>query len=545
MNQRIAFIFAAAIATFITVNFQNCGQKDIVEAARNNATSLGSLNCKITPQSFVTLNSGELPSAFVSAKVQLSELNSASGKVDALSKISASRLPASHQVDLVLKPHCVQNSESQNALTGLIAADRLIKNVGPEFIQTATVTLPDALDVGELSALAENDPCVVGVSNSGVVKAFAEVAAPNDAGFGRQTYLPLIKAPESWPFFGDNITEDVIYAVIDTGLQTTHPDLQANLWVNTRETAGDGIDNDNNGCIDDINGCNFSGANPSGNINDDNSHGTHVAGLSAGKNNNSVGVAGVMGFRIKLMGVKTLGANGSGSFEGIANGIRYAADNGVQVINMSLGGAGEFAAVGDAIRYAVNKGVMIVVAAGNDNTNNDNRFITPASFAATIPQMLVVASVDTANSNRSAFSNFGTRTVQIAAPGATLSSNTGGPRVVTGLYSSLPGSTWGDTFQGNPYGGTSMASPLVAGAAALARGFLHSKRGPQAATPATPALIKSYLLNSAIKNTTLASTVQEGRILNVAALGQRLAAGGPNGEPIGNAPANNGEQSCP
>ena len=518
------------LAALTALQFQNCGQqKDLIASSRS-IMNLESMNCKITPKSFATLNSANLPSQFESSKVQISSPSGSSagvsGKVSALSSIQGTRLPAHHTIGIVFNPRCLENNTDQAAegLSDLIPPESRLRGANEHLIHSVAVQLKEGMEITELSERAEADPCIVGVSNSGIARAFAQQpSSPNDAGFSMQPYLNVIKAPEAWPFFGDTITQDVVLAVIDTGIQQTHPDLQANLWVNSQEVAGDGQDNDNNGCVDDINGCNFLNATPSGNINDDNSHGTHVSGLAAGKNNNSVGIAGVMGFRIKIMTVKVLGASGSGTVEGIANGIRYAANAGAQVINLSLGAASEIAAIGDAIRFAVNKGTMVVVAAGNSNVNNDSSFTSPASFALTIPQMISVASIDSSSLNRSSFSNYGVQSTHLAAPGAILSrAAVGQARVVTGLYSTLPGSTWGDIYEGNPYGGTSMASPLVAGAAALARGYLHSK-GALAASAATPALIKSYLISTATKSNALGSFVEEGRILNIGGLSRKLA----------------------
>lgn len=159
-----------------------------------------------------------------------------------------------------------------------------------------------------------------------------------------------------------------------------------------------------------------------------------------------------MGTSVKLMGIKVLNAQGSTTSDvPIVNGIRYAADNGAHVINMSLGGTFQSTAIRDAMVYAVQRGVVVIIAAGNDNVlmNAGAQFYTPASYARDIPGLLAVGSVDAVNGSRSTFSNYSTNYVWIAAPGS------------NGILSTYTGNTY------TALQGTSMASPVVAGAAAL------------------------------------------------------------------------------
>lgn len=256
----------------------------------------------------------------------------------------------------------------------------------------------------------------------------------------REWNLNAIAAPEAWAagFTGQGVT----IAVVDTGVDLDHPDLVSNLFVNPGEIAGDGIDNDGNGFVDDIHGYDFAGrdANPD----DVGGHGTHVAGtIAAG--NNGFGATGVAP-DATILPVRVLGNNGSGSTNAVAAGIRYAADLGADIINLSLGG-GYSRAIDAAIEYARGVGSFIVAAAGNESSSVPG---FPARFSATDSNVISVGAHNSAN-QLAGFSNDVGRSgaVQIDAPGVGVFSTH-----VGGRYRSLSG--------------TSMAAPHVAGVAALA-----------------------------------------------------------------------------
>ena len=170
-----------------------------------------------------------------------------------------------------------------------------------------------------------------------------------------------IQAPEVWNagFTGEGIT----VAVIDTGVDLTHPDLVDNLWTNVGEIAGDGIDNDGNGFVDDVFGWDFVSHDAS--PNDAHGHGTHVAGTIAAGNNGR-GTTGIA-YGADIMPIRVLGNDGSGSSLDVAAGIRYAVDNGADVINLSLGG-GYSSTIDAALQYAEANDVFVVAASGNEGT---------------------------------------------------------------------------------------------------------------------------------------------------------------------------------
>ena len=182
---------------------------------------------------------------------------------------------------------------------------------------------------------------------------------------GEQWYIDAVNAPAAW----DSTTGDTsqIIGVIDTGVDWDHPDLDDNIWRNWDEIPDNGIDDDANGFIDDIRGWDF--INNDNDPNDDNSHGTHVAGIAAAESNNGIGITGIA-WNAKIMPVKMLQSSGRGSSSDLAAAIIYASDNGATVINMSLGSYGESMTVKTALENAYANSVL-VAAAGNDGYKVD------------------------------------------------------------------------------------------------------------------------------------------------------------------------------
>lgn len=266
---------------------------------------------------------------------------------------------------------------------------------------------------------------------------------PDDPSFASQFALNKISAALAWDVNkGDT---NIIIGIVDTGVDWDHPDLAANIWRNQNEIPNNGIDDDNNGYVDDIRGWDFGGltGTPDNSPMEDRpDHGTHVAGIASAVTDNGIGVASI-GFKTKLMPVKTTqdnqrDVNGPFIIYGF-EGIVYAADNGAKIINTSWGGGG-FSILGqEVINYALSKGALVVAAAGNDNSP-ENHY--PSSYDG----VLSVAST-TSTDARSSFSNYG-KTIDVSAPG-----------------SNILGTWQNDTFI--TISGTSMASPLAAGLAAL------------------------------------------------------------------------------
>lgn len=296
-------------------------------------------------------------------------------------------------------------------------------------------------------------------------------------------------------------SREVVVAVIDTGIDYTHPDLKDNMWVNEAEKNGvRGQDDDANGYTDDIYGWDFVSAHRErpyyGQLGDpdpmdDHGHGTHCAGTVGAMGDNQEGVVGVS-WKVSLMALKFLSENGSGSTSDAFRAIRYAADNGVDIISASYGGGLPNPAMQLAIDYAGKKGVLFVAAAGNDGANNDETPQFPSSYLAS--NIISVAASDSRD-RLASFSNYGSESVDIAAPGVAITST-----YPTGLdKSGSPYRTWS---------GTSMATPHVAGAAALILSLDGASRGD-------PVSLKDRLLSTVDRVPNLYAKVKSQGRLNV------------------------------
>jgi subtilisin family serine protease len=260
------------------------------------------------------------------------------------------------------------------------------------------------------------------------------------------------RAAEQWPLQGDapmgvgsawrqTTGADVTVAIIDSGIDLGHPDLTPNLWTNPGEVAGNGVDDDGNGYVDDVHGFDF--VEGDGTPQDANGHGTHVAGIVGARGGNGIGIAGVA-WRARLMVVRVLDGAARGTTTDVAKGIRYAVDNGARIVNLSLAGPAGTPDLQAAVQDAQARGVLVVAAAGNDGADLTNRPTFPAAYGEA---NVLGVSATTRSGALSGVSDYGPG-ADVAAPGEEI------------LSTALGGGYEWRT-------GTSMAAPEVAGALVL------------------------------------------------------------------------------
>ncbi len=306
----------------------------------------------------------------------------------------------------------------------------------------------------------------------------------NKGQYNAQKYfhVPLVNGEEAWQ---TTQGEGVTIAIIDSGVNYNHPDLSENIKINEKEVAGNGVDDDKNGFIDDVYGWDFAIGDQY--PYDDESHGTHVAGLAASS------VSGIAK-KAKILPVKAMLPSGSGSLASIVSAIYYAVKQDVDVINMSLGGEGKASPmVLAAIKKAKEKGIIIVAASGNETINTDvvESFLTSNDGS----NVLAIAATDEVDSLTD-YSNYGLKTIDIAAPGGTRERPLWSTYAQTDLSSYIA------------YPGTSMASPLVAGIAALVKSVNPDLTAEQ---------VRAIIMNSGRSSAALRSKLTSGKVVDAAA----------------------------
>ena len=384
------------------------------------------------------------------------------------------------------------DKELQNALIRAIGAQTKedLGNTGATLIKTThssdvdIQTTSDALELGLLEFIEPN--FIVQASITPNDTNFSSLWGLHNTGQSGGVADVDIDAPEAW----DTTTGDseLVVGVVDTGILYTHPDLASNMWTNPNEIAGNNIDDDGNGVVDDIYG--YNAITNSGNPLDDHAHGTHCAGTIAGTGNNSQGVVGVA-YSVKLMALKFLSSSGSGSTADAIKSINYAVtmktehNVNIRVLSNSWGGGGFSSALQTSIQAANDAGIVFAAAAGNNSSNNDTTPTYPANY--NVANVISVAAVDRTGT-RASFTNFGASTVHIAAPGVSILST-----VLSNGYAS--------------YNGTSMATPHVAGVAAL----VISEN-----SDLTPTQVKSLLMDTSKRLDSLDGKVISGGMVSAA-----------------------------
>ena len=388
---------------------------------------------------FSQMKPENLPFTAVAAEITPGEL------LIRLTPAAAADLERLHANAPITALHAKHNVESLHPLFPYLARPSLNPNLKRIYLLRFALDVP----LEALKAAYEQSPFVEGVAYNYLRPTLADAVFPNDPKYPEQWSLPLMKLPQAWAIEKGN--REVVIAIIDSGIDYRHDDLAPKVWINPGEAPNNGLDDDGNGYVDDIYGWDFTDA-PNLQAEgdyiegdnepiDESGHGTHVAGIAGALPDNGIGIAGVA-WECPLMAIRaglSLGGSSRMQDDDSAAAIVYAADNGASVINMSWGSEHRSFVIQDAIDYAYARGVVLVAAAGNSQKPE-------AIFPAAYRKVIAVASTEQ-NQQRFYQSNFGAA-IDIGAPGNVILSTQ-----INNQYRLLTG--------------TSMASPHVAGVAAL------------------------------------------------------------------------------
>ncbi len=380
-------------------------------------------------------------------------------------------------VEVLLKTKC---TPSENAMSAPLYIDNEDQPTDRETGSFATLyQIENDWSLEEISAHADEDPCIVGLTWPGIVRtATLELPTVNDTQLSRQEQLSFTNYDHAYQYLvSKQLSSSTIkVGLIDTGIDCQHSDLAQQL----------------------VSTCGYNVLNTTQAPTDNDGHGSHVGGIIGARTNNSLGVAGIAGPSSQLYAIKVIDVT-QGSSTSATNGIQHAIAQGVAVINVSLEASGTLPDVEQAIFDAVEAGIVVVMAAGNSGSYlGRDVTVSPALVGYQLSGAITVGSVDARSGALSSFSNFGDK-VEIAAPGSLDSSSN------YGVYSTSRSNTY-QRLQG-----TSQAAPVVTGAVALVVQFLR-----QNGKSYTPADVENIIVNSADSYSTV--NVKNGRVLNFSKL---------------------------
>lgn len=462
------FLLVGAMLS-VGVFFQNCGKSSF------NAVS-GDL---------ASFSSGEVETPIVYVKECIAQPTQKATVADIREKIPASF------VSMELGPNsdllAVVNNECVEKNTGGLLRELIFQEqdlLGAKGENAYPLKLNRNYSYTELKQLADDDICIVSLDVNQIMSLF-QVAGSDPTPQKHLETIEHVAVYEKLFNANNGINSNVRVAIVDSGVDMNHPDI---VGAQLKDSSGQLIG--------------FNGMPGGGSFaTDSGSHGTHVAGLVGATSGNNVGGRGVLGKFVKILPVRT--SNDGRGIDTVAavNGIRWAADNGADVLNMSFGGSGDSPSYRDAFKYAISKGTFLVAAAGNNGREIGPGFnFFPAMHAKDFEGMITVGSIDATTKAISSFSNYSTTYVDIAAPGSDMANG--------GIISTVPMSVSSTGTAG--MSGTSMASPVMAGAVAAVYGLAKS-RGYRP----TPEQVERLVMASADTLSDLNPRFKGGRSLNL------------------------------
>lgn len=509
------WIFALAAVCVLPFFYNSC-QK--FQATAGSLSSLSTSTCKYMVEEgrIRAVSTVDNNSPFAAQKVLLSSQPiSGTGKAQVTTDVIAQ----GSSLTVIMNNACLLTNTNRSSFVSAILGQVQPRPDVPS--QAYTYVLPADQSAANIEALADQESCIVGISWNHTYRAQSTGVTFNDPLYGNQTHLTAISAssadalfysqPNGIPVSGGT---PVKVAVIDTGIDPTHPDLKGNIYAFSQ---GWGID------ITTYNGSTATydptDVSPIG-------HGTHVSGLIAAVSNNGIGVAGAMPYNAKIMAIKIFASDGAGGVTTTTtdfyNGIIFAIANGADVINLSVEASGtDYDSVAQSgLQQAVARGVAVAVAMGNGSptgqlVDGTNVHVVPAVYS-TINGVIGVASINADSGALSSFSNYGVNYAEIAAPGAASAG--------LGMTSTVP-------VRMSSYGqlsGTSQAAPLVAGAEALMIGWIKAAYG---GTAPSPAAVENLILGAADSSSLLTNYVQNSRRLNLLNIANAILSKYPQTQP--------------
>ena len=308
----------------------------------------------------------------------------------------------------------------------------------------------------------------------------------NDPLLPKQYYLGTSGIQDTWAS-GVTGNQSNLVCIMDSGYDTTHPDLQQNLWVNPKEVANNSLDDDGNGIADDVHGASFLNGVSSGDVEDENGHGTLVSGIIGATTNNGIGMAGMI-WNVSLMMCKFMDASGTGQLSDAVSCYNYCLEQKANIIHNSWGSTQYSQALNLAFAAISTRAVPVLTSAGNDGVDTDSQIHYPSGFSQQYSTVLSTAALDT-TLGLAAFSNYGPKTVQLGAPGVSIEG-----LALRGGYTTR--------------NGTSFAAPQVTGVASLMYGYLANNLSININTQNVASLVTNAIVNGSKTYPTSAGQVR-------------------------------------